>query len=87
MMYTKNTCIFCAFVCCERPEICKLYCHGVKKPILGLFPYLNAHKLQVFFVEAYYIITKFTSKLVILLVMLAELHSITCNFCRRFLYA
>lgn len=63
------------------------YCFSVRKPKIGLFSSTNIHKLLVFFVKAYYIITKVTSNLVILLVILAGLHSFTSNFCRRLLYA
>ena len=87
MKYTKYACNFCAFVRYKRYEECKLHYYRQKKPILGLFPYMNAHKLQVFFVKVYYIITKITCKLVILLVIFVNLHFITCNFCRRLHYA
>jgi|GEM_PF-3434092 len=78
---------FCAFVCHKGYECYRLYCFGVKKPILGLFSSTNRHKLLVSFVKAYNIITKVTSNLVILLVILDGLHSFTSNFCRRLLYA
>jgi len=84
MRCTKDTCMFCVFVCGHlSPKYKSLYQHE-KKPILGLFSSMNMHKLQVVFVKVYYIITKITCKLVILLVIFVNLHFITCNFCRRF---
>lgn len=78
---------FCAFVRHKGYGCYRLYCFGVKKPKIGLFSPTNRHKLLVSFVKAYNIITKVTSNLVFLLVILAGLHSFTSNFCRRLLYA
>lgn len=87
MRCTKDTCMFCAFVCRHRsPKYRSLYQHE-KKPILGLFSSMNMHKIQVFLVICIILYTKDTCMLVYILVFSVFLQIDTSIFCRRVLYA